>query len=259
MQNLDVTKTEAAWSSLAGKVYVPHSEEEYHRLVALLDSFIDEVGEDELHPLASLMEVVSVLIEKYEDEHVPGLADGLSIDDVSKNYAHAAEGARQFFVTLSIETDALNAKINAYADRMGRITKQSNPAEFEAIINDSADGLQAFAQRIEALFPGYRRDIELTTEGFDQTLKSLDSSTSAGIEELQDMRREARKLTETAREVKPKVAVLCHAFVALRDANYDPRLTKAAQRLVVLTDDLSSAYEDLETLALKVSFSADQK
>ena len=107
MQNLDVTKTEAAWSSLAGKVYVPHSEEEYHRLVALLDSFIDEVGEDESHPLASLMEVVGVLIEKYEAEHVPRLAEGLSIDAVSENYAHAAEGARQFFVTLSTETDAL--------------------------------------------------------------------------------------------------------------------------------------------------------
>src|SRR6185369_2458235 len=259
MQNLDVTKTEAAWSSLAGKVYVPHSEEEYHRLVALLDSFIDEVGEDESHPLASLMEVVGVLIEKYEDEHVPRLAEGSLIDAVSENYAHAAEGARQFFVTLSIETDALNAKIIAYADRMGRITKQSNPAEFEAIINDSANGLQAFAQRIEALVPGYRRDIEFTTEGFDQTLKSLDSSSSAGIEELQGMRREARKLTETAREVKPKVDVLRHAFVALRDANYDPRLTNATQRLVVLTDDLSSAYEDVETLALKVLFSADQK
>jgi len=89
--------------------------------------------------------------------------------------------------------------------------------------------------------------------------QSLDSSTSAGIKELQGMRHEARKLTETATEVKPKVAVLRHAFVALRDANYDPRLTKAAQRLVVLTDDLSSAYEDLETLALKVSFSADQR
>ena len=80
MQNLDVTKTEAAWSSLAEQVYVPHSEEEYHRLVALLDSFIDEVGEDESHPLASLMEVVGVLIEKYEDEHVPRLAEGLSIN-----------------------------------------------------------------------------------------------------------------------------------------------------------------------------------
>jgi HTH-type transcriptional regulator/antitoxin HigA len=48
--------------------------EEYQRLLALLDSFIDEVGEDESHPLASLMEVVGVLIEKYEDEHVPELS-----------------------------------------------------------------------------------------------------------------------------------------------------------------------------------------
>ena len=64
-----------AWGSLAGKIYVPHSEEEYQRLVALLDSMIDEVGEDESHPLASLMEIVGVLIEKYEDEHVPELVE----------------------------------------------------------------------------------------------------------------------------------------------------------------------------------------
>jgi len=74
MQNLDVSQTTAAWSSLAGKIFVPHSEGEYRQLVALLDSMIDEVGEDESHPLASLMEIVGVLIEKYEDEHVPELA-----------------------------------------------------------------------------------------------------------------------------------------------------------------------------------------
>ena len=73
MQNLDVNKTTAAWSTLAGRIYVPHSEEEFRQLVALLDSMIDEVGEDESHPLASLMEIVGVLIEKYEDEHVPEL------------------------------------------------------------------------------------------------------------------------------------------------------------------------------------------
>ena len=66
-----MSKTADASGSLAGKVYVPHSGEEYQRLVALLDSKIDEVGEDESHPLASLMEIVGVLIEKYEDEHVP--------------------------------------------------------------------------------------------------------------------------------------------------------------------------------------------
>ena len=73
MQNLDVNKTADAWSSLAGTVFVPHTEEEYQRLVALLDGLIDEVGENESHPLASLMEVISILVEKYEDEHVPEL------------------------------------------------------------------------------------------------------------------------------------------------------------------------------------------
>jgi HTH-type transcriptional regulator/antitoxin HigA len=74
MQNLDVNKTADAWSSLAGTVFVPHTEEEYQQLVGLLDGLIDEVGENESHPLASLMEVISILIEKYEDEHVPELA-----------------------------------------------------------------------------------------------------------------------------------------------------------------------------------------
>jgi HTH-type transcriptional regulator/antitoxin HigA len=73
MQNLDVSKMTNAWTSLAGTVFVPHSEEEYRRLVALLDNLIDEVGEDEAHPLASLMEIVGVLIQNYEDQNVPQL------------------------------------------------------------------------------------------------------------------------------------------------------------------------------------------
>ena len=59
---------------LADSVFVPHTEDEYRRLVALLDGLIDEVGEDESHPLASLMEIVGGLIEKYEDDRVPELA-----------------------------------------------------------------------------------------------------------------------------------------------------------------------------------------
>ena len=70
MHNLDMSQTVDAWSSLVNKVYVPHSEEEYRQLLCFLNSLIDEVGENELHPLASLMEIVGVLIEKYEDVHV---------------------------------------------------------------------------------------------------------------------------------------------------------------------------------------------
>ena len=49
------------------------TEEEYEQLVAVLDQLIDEVGNDEDQPLAALMEVIGVLIERYEDEHVPEL------------------------------------------------------------------------------------------------------------------------------------------------------------------------------------------
>jgi len=56
----------------------PLDEREYEALVELLDALIDRVGEDETHPLASLMEVVGSLIERYEDEHVPELAETMA-------------------------------------------------------------------------------------------------------------------------------------------------------------------------------------
>ena len=50
---------------------MPHTEAEYKQAVSLLDELIDEVGEDEGHPLASLMETLGTLIETYEDSHLP--------------------------------------------------------------------------------------------------------------------------------------------------------------------------------------------
>ena len=67
-------RTLQAWPALSRLLYVPHTAEEYGGLVALLDTLIDEVGEDETHPLASLMEIIGVLIEQYEEEYVPELA-----------------------------------------------------------------------------------------------------------------------------------------------------------------------------------------
>lgn len=70
-----VRQAEAGWDSVQKILYVPHTEAEYQRLVEVLDQLIDQVGEDEDHPLASLMEVIGVLIERYEDEHVPEITE----------------------------------------------------------------------------------------------------------------------------------------------------------------------------------------
>ncbi len=63
----------AHWPEVSRAIFVPRSGKDHERLVTMLDELIDEVGEDEAHPLASLMEVIGLLIEKYEDEHVPEL------------------------------------------------------------------------------------------------------------------------------------------------------------------------------------------
>ena len=73
MSALELEQVTKAWPPLSRAVRVPHTEIEYRELVELLDHLTDEVGEDEDHPLASLMDVLGVLIEKYEDEHVPEL------------------------------------------------------------------------------------------------------------------------------------------------------------------------------------------
>ena len=74
MSTAQIEKAFAAWLQIEPTLRVPHNDREYRQLVKLLDRLIDEVGEDEAHPLASMMEVLGVLIEKYEDEHVAELA-----------------------------------------------------------------------------------------------------------------------------------------------------------------------------------------
>ena len=72
---MEVQTAQNVWPMLTEVVFVPHAQSEYQRLTEVMDNLIDVVGEDEDHPLASLMEVIGVLIEKYEDEHVPELTE----------------------------------------------------------------------------------------------------------------------------------------------------------------------------------------
>jgi len=75
MLNLKEKETISAWTSVSEAVFVPRSEQECERLVEMLDSLIDQVGEDESHPLASMMDVIGTLIESYEAKYVPALEE----------------------------------------------------------------------------------------------------------------------------------------------------------------------------------------
>ena len=46
-----------------------HSEADYDRMVALMNSVLDAVGDDEEHALSGLLDLVSDLVAAYEEEH----------------------------------------------------------------------------------------------------------------------------------------------------------------------------------------------
>jgi HTH-type transcriptional regulator / antitoxin HigA len=47
------------------------NERDYARMQALLDELLEEVGDDEDHPLADLLDVVGLLIAQYDQENGP--------------------------------------------------------------------------------------------------------------------------------------------------------------------------------------------
>lgn len=57
------------WQPLAPLLSVPYTEQEYQEKLALLNQLIDEVGDNEQHSLASLLDTVGVLVENYEQQH----------------------------------------------------------------------------------------------------------------------------------------------------------------------------------------------
>ena len=72
--NKEIKEIAKVWPVVRDVFAVPHNDKEYKKLVSFLDSVIDEVGEDETHPLASLMETLGSLIDSYESQHVPELS-----------------------------------------------------------------------------------------------------------------------------------------------------------------------------------------
>ena len=66
----ELERLSVAWTQMSEVLSVPHTEAEYLRISGLLDLVVDEVGEHDSHPLASLMETLGTLVDAYEREHV---------------------------------------------------------------------------------------------------------------------------------------------------------------------------------------------
>lgn len=58
-----------AWS-VVDKGLSIRTEADYNKAIEVLNHLLDEVGDDESHPLFNFLEVLGTLIESYEEDHV---------------------------------------------------------------------------------------------------------------------------------------------------------------------------------------------
>ena len=59
-----------SWQTIA-PVLTIRNEREYNTAMKRLNELLDEIGDDEKHPLYSLLDTLGTLIEAYEEEHHP--------------------------------------------------------------------------------------------------------------------------------------------------------------------------------------------
>ena len=68
--NIQLKEIAKVWPDIQPIFSVPHNKKDYNKVVNLLDNLIDEVGNNENHPLTSLMETIGSLIETYESQYI---------------------------------------------------------------------------------------------------------------------------------------------------------------------------------------------
>lgn len=69
----DIRAIQSSWAAFDSMVHLRpiHDQAGYDQMVALMNSLLDVVGEDEDHALFGLLELVGDVVSKYEREHYP--------------------------------------------------------------------------------------------------------------------------------------------------------------------------------------------
>lgn len=117
----DIGALQASWQAFDTIAHLRpiHSEADFERMVAMMNSLLDDAGDNEDHPLSSLLDLVSDLVSQYEQAHhaiEPALpkdtlrflmeARGLKQEDLSSivpqsNLSAILAGKRQISATLA--------------------------------------------------------------------------------------------------------------------------------------------------------------
>lgn len=69
--NIDLSKIQSTWIAFDQATHLRpiRTEEEYDRTVILMNALLDVIGDQDDHPLAGLLDLVSEMVEDFDEEH----------------------------------------------------------------------------------------------------------------------------------------------------------------------------------------------
>jgi len=133
VSNVKTNEIVKVWPLVSQFVSVPHTEEQYENAVRILDELIEKVGEDENHPLASLMETLGTLIESYENRHFPEIAsDPVGVLNFLMNEHGLKQGDLSEIASQGVVSEILKGKRELNVRQIKALSRRFNvsPAVF---------------------------------------------------------------------------------------------------------------------------------
>jgi HTH-type transcriptional regulator/antitoxin HigA len=135
-KDVSVRNLAIAWARLRAEADLGpiRSQKDYSIMSQLLDRLVDEVGDDEKHPLASLVDVVATLLERYEDENVeiPATAPHAVLSYLMESHGLSQSDLRDEVGSQGVVSEVLRGKRHINARQAKALAKRFgvSPAVF---------------------------------------------------------------------------------------------------------------------------------
>ncbi|MFQ6609069.1 MAG: type II toxin-antitoxin system HigA family antitoxin [Fidelibacterota bacterium] len=123
----EVREITQAWTKVKSVVSIPHTKRQYDKIATYLDMLIDTVGEDQDHPLASLMETIGTLMEAYEERFIPELeGDTVSVLKLLMAEHGLIQKDMQEIGSQGVVSEVLNGKRSLNTRQIKELAKRFN-------------------------------------------------------------------------------------------------------------------------------------
>lgn len=186
-----------------------------------------------------------------------------SLDKYLVEMKQAGTEWQAIYSVISEETKNVDAKFTQYLWRIEEIkhmTGENQAKEFGKVVLRAASDMNFYSKRIEDVLPAYDKATKILDESFLAYLSLLQIESIEDIKQIRNL--QDSMISATLSEVKPAK----ESWIKLRDsilihpdADVPTELKEAANRQMRALNGIISIIEELESLALKVSFHIEDK